>query len=166
MKRLSVNKRSSLFKRQRWRKKFYNLGPWCNGPMLYNILQLYFMKSPNKPAFDPCRPFRPSPMSVGYPRSPPKIGASLAYPMNIRLGWKGFSGNKRSSLFSLVVSEKKFYNFGVSSQTFQLSDHRKFIESRNPYWKGRLSTFDLLVKIGCFVKKKNTVSVWKAATLN
>ena len=72
-------------------------------------------------------------MSVGYPRSPPKIGASLAYPMNIRLGWKGFSGNKRSSLFSLVVSEKKFYNFDVSSQTSQLSDHRKLIESGNPY---------------------------------
>ncbi len=30
-----------------------------------------------------------------------------------------------------------------------------------PYWTGRLSTVDLLIKIGCFVKNKNIVSIWK-----
>jgi hypothetical protein len=32
--------------------------------------------------------------------------------------------------------------------------------------KGRLSTVDLLIMIGCFVKKENLVSVLKAADLN
>ena len=33
-----------------------------------------------------------------------------------------------------------------------------------PFWRGRLSTVDL-IKIRCFVKKENLVSVWKAADL-
>jgi hypothetical protein len=67
-------------------------------------------------------------MSVGYPRSPPKIGASLAYPMNIRLGWKGFSGNKRSSLFSLVVSE----SFITLMLVLRLLNSRIIVSSLNP----------------------------------
>jgi hypothetical protein len=35
----------------------------------------------------------------------------------------------------------------------------------NSYWRERLSTVDLLIKIGCFVKKKKIVSVRKAADL-
>ncbi len=36
----------------------------------------------------------------------------------------------------------------------------------NSYWRERLSTVDLLIKMGCFVKKENLVPVWKAADLN
>jgi hypothetical protein len=36
--------------------------------------------------------------------------------------------------------------------------------ARNTYWRGRLSTVDLLIKIGCFVKKKRK-SVQKTANL-
>jgi hypothetical protein len=36
----------------------------------------------------------------------------------------------------------------------------------NPYWRGRLSTVDLLIKIACFGRQKNIVSVWKAADTN
>jgi hypothetical protein len=36
----------------------------------------------------------------------------------------------------------------------------------NPYWWGRLSALDVLVKIGCFVKKKYIASAWKEADLN
>ncbi len=36
----------------------------------------------------------------------------------------------------------------------------------NSYCRGRVRTVDLLIKIGCFIKKKNLVSVWKAADLN
>jgi hypothetical protein len=31
--------------------------------------------------------------------------------------------------------------------------------SGKAYWKGRVSTVDLLLKIGCFVKKRNILSV-------
>ncbi len=37
--------------------------------------------------------------------------------------------------------------------------------SGNPCWRGRLSTVDLLIKMGCFVKKENIALVWKAADL-
>jgi hypothetical protein len=33
------------------------------------------------------------------------------------------------------------------------------IRARNPFSKGRLSTLDLLIEIGSFVKKENKVSV-------
>jgi hypothetical protein len=40
-------------------------------------------------------------------------------------------------------------------------------EARKPYWMGRLSILDLLIKIDFFVKKrKNIFSIWKAADLN
>ncbi len=39
-------------------------------------------------------------------------------------------------------------------------------QAGNSYWRRRLSTADLLIKIGYFVKKENLVSVWKAADLN
>jgi hypothetical protein len=35
-----------------------------------------------------------------------------------------------------------------------------------PYWRGMVSTVDLLIKMGCFVKKKNKVSILKAADLD
>ncbi len=34
------------------------------------------------------------------------------------------------------------------------------------YWRGRLSTVDLLIKVGCFVMKENKVSEWKGADIN
>jgi hypothetical protein len=39
-------------------------------------------------------------------------------------------------------------------------------KSRELLLKGRLSTVDLLITVGCFVKKENLVSVSKAADLN
>ncbi len=36
----------------------------------------------------------------------------------------------------------------------------------NSYWRGRLSTVDLLIKRSYFIKKEKIVSVWKAADLN
>ncbi len=32
-----------------------------------------------------------------------------------------------------------------------------FLEPGNPYWRGRLSTVDLLIKVACFVKKVNNI---------
>ncbi len=31
------------------------------------------------------------------------------------------------------------------------------VQPRNPYWRGRSSTVDLLIKIGCLVKKRKTL---------
>jgi hypothetical protein len=39
-------------------------------------------------------------------------------------------------------------------------------QARNSYRRGRLSTVDLLIKIGSFVERKNIVSVLKTADLN
>jgi hypothetical protein len=36
----------------------------------------------------------------------------------------------------------------------------------NTYWRGRLSTVDLLIKVACFVKKINNVNKSKAADQN
>jgi hypothetical protein len=36
----------------------------------------------------------------------------------------------------------------------------------NPYWRGRLSTVTLLIKIGCFGTKKNMLPIGKAPDLN
>ncbi len=34
------------------------------------------------------------------------------------------------------------------------------------YWRERLSTVDLQIKISCFVERKNIVTIWKLADLN
>jgi hypothetical protein len=39
-------------------------------------------------------------------------------------------------------------------------------QTGNPYWWGRFSMADLLIKLGCFVEKKNIASAWKEADLN
>jgi hypothetical protein len=41
---------------------------------------------------------------------------------------------------------------------------RTSVLSTEQLLKGRLSTVDLLIKIGCLVKEKNLVSVWKQLT--
>jgi hypothetical protein len=43
---------------------------------------------------------------------------------------------------------------------------RQAVLTRNPYRRGRLSTVNLLIKIGCFVKKKNIVLVGKESYMN
>ncbi len=50
-----------------------------------------------------------------------------------------------------------FYNIGRCVER---------VEPGNPYWRERLSTVDLLIRIGCFVKLKNVVSVRKAADMS
>jgi len=40
------------------------------------------------------------------------------------------------------------------------------VQTWNPYRRGRLSTIHLLIKMGCFGKEKNILSVRKAADLN
>ncbi len=38
------------------------------------------------------------------------------------------------------------------------------LPTRNPYWRGRLGTIDLLIKTGCFVREKNIVSLWEVSS--
>jgi hypothetical protein len=41
-----------------------------------------------------------------------------------------------------------------------------YLTAGNTYWKERLSTVDLLINIGCFIKKRSMFKVWKATHLN
>jgi hypothetical protein len=69
------------------------------------------------------------PMFVGYPRSPPKIGASLAYPTNIRLGWKGISGINTLAYLASSSVKKSFITL-VS--VLRLFNSRIIVSSLNP----------------------------------
>jgi len=59
------------------------------------------------------------------------------------------------TLFAFISFDQiSFFNFLVIIKVTETC-----IVPGNPYRRGRLSTVDLLIKIGCFVKKKNTVSL-------
>ena len=65
------------------------------------------------------------------------------------------------------INLKKLPRTNALAYFHRISVTRKcYLRSGNPYWSGRFSTVDLLIKIGCFVKIKNIVSVWKATDLS
>ncbi len=55
-----------------------------------------------------------------------------------------------------------FFNYFPYPQDNWMTDTK----TGNPYWKGRLNTINLLIKMACFVKKEKYISVLKAAELN
>jgi len=54
--------------------------------------------------------------------------------------------------------------FQIKRWKFSPHQNYGYLLTRNAYWRGRLSTVDLLIKIACFVKKKNILfsikSIW------
>jgi len=43
---------------------------------------------------------------------------------------------------------------------------KEYILPGNLFWGGNLGTVDLLIRRGCFVKRKNVVTLWRATELN
>ncbi len=56
-------------------------------------------------------------------------------------------------------------HFHQNRETGSTSQDKTNTESGNPHRRKRLSTDDLLIKIGCFAKKKNVVVALKSADL-
>jgi len=66
--------------------------------------------------------------------------------------------------FFILVGDLNHSGWHHDSIDYELST-KGISQSRNPCWKERLSTVDLLIKTGYFVKKKNAYA-WKVWNLD
>ncbi len=73
------------------------------------------------------------------------------------------SKQSKVTILSNICTVLKTFSTG-NSQLERWKLNQILIESGNPYWRGRLSKVDLLIKIACFVK--NICSALKAADMN
>ncbi len=102
---------------------------------------------------------RPQPGTAPTPSQPM---SRLQPPWSPKLNLRSHSMTKNYYLSGMTITR--------ASSSWQRTCVTRYadcwtLKPRNPYWRGRLSTVDLLIKIG-FKKKKFIVSVWKVADLN
>ncbi len=113
-------------------------------------------------------------------------GTLLALPECVRLGWKWrtltlafftteiimsvcYNISLNSCWSDLVRAGGLLYWAFLSSKAIKCPTDLATVSSckcptREPFWRRKLSTVDLLINICCSVKKKNIVSVWKGTS--
>ncbi len=85
------------------------------------------------------------------------LGRLLALPANIRLGRKGLPGTNTLAYLAQLVNYNCNFLYKSCPLLYHLQPDICLFESGNPFWGGRLSTVDLLIKVACFVIKINNI---------